>query len=101
MSEENDLQPGTRRETNMIESDEANHAITGVALPIMELLNKYSKDHGATHALYGLLYATGAALANYGAVLDESVDLRSQLSPLFEGHKAQMDAEAEDQQPIH
>ena len=93
MENENNLPPGTHQQTNMIDSDEANHAIEGVAYPIIDLLNKYSEEHGPTNTLFACLYATGAALANYGAVLDEGVDLRQQLSPLFTGYQTQIEAD--------
>ncbi|WP_406626143.1 hypothetical protein [Acidovorax sp. SDU_ACID1] len=94
MSDETTLPPGIRRETNIINAEDVNRAVEGVAQSIIDVLNEYSKQHGATNALFGCLYAAGVALACYDAVLDESVDLRVQLSPLFEGYENQIKAQA-------
>ncbi len=89
MDNDTTLPPGVHRETNEIPADEANHAIEAVAHPIIDLMNEHTKKHGSITALYGCLYAAGAALASYGAALDEGIDLRVQLSPLFEGYHNQ------------
>ena len=86
MDNDTTLPPGVRRETNEIPADQANHAIEAIAHPIIDLMNEHAKQHGSITALYGCLFAAGAALASYGAALEEGIDLRSQLSPLFEGY---------------
>lgn len=86
MNNDTTLPPGMHRETNEIPADDATRALEEVAVPIIQLMNEHAQKHGAITALYGLLYAAGAALASYGAALDEGIDLRMQLSPLFEGY---------------
>lgn len=81
-----DTPPGTHRFENDISAADASHAIEHVGSPIVNILNEYTRDHDPLLAVYAGLYAMGCALANIGAVLDEPVDLRQQLSPLFEGY---------------
>lgn len=83
-----DIPPGIRRVVNDISAADANHALEHVGVPIVALLNQYTREHEPILALYAGLYAMGCALANMGAALDEPVDLRQQLSPLFEGYSA-------------
>ena len=74
--------PGMQRVTNDIETGGADD----LAAKVMDLMNECAKAHDSFIAIYGVLYAAGAALACAGAVLDERVDLRQQLAPLFSGY---------------
>lgn len=55
----------------------------------IDLMNECTDAHGVFTALYGVLYAAGSAMACTGAVLDERVDMRQQLAPLFAGYDDQ------------
>ena len=74
--------PGLRRVTNDIKAGGAD----ALSIKVMDLMNECTKEHDSFTAHYGVLYAAGAALACAGAALDERVDLRQQLAPLFSGY---------------
>ena len=82
--------PGVHRVTQDIKSGGA----SDLADKVIDLMNQCTETHGVFTALYGVLYAAGSAMACAGAVLDERVNLRQQLAPLFTGYDEQRAGQA-------
>lgn len=82
--------PGVHRATKEIKAGGAD----ALADKVIDLMNECTQAHDAFTALYGVLYAAGSAMACAGAVLDERVNLRQQLEPLFTGYDDQRASQA-------
>lgn len=82
--------PGMHRATKEIKAGGA----SDLADKVIDLMNECSDAHDVFTALYGVLYAAGSAMACAGAVLDERVNLRQQLEPLFTGYDDQRASQA-------
>lgn len=91
MSETTDATtPDMQRVTKDIKAGGAD----ALADKVIDLMNECAQAHGVFTALYGVLYAAGSAMACAGAVLDERVNLRQQLEPLFTGYDDQRASQA-------
>jgi hypothetical protein len=76
------------------------HAMTHVALPIMEILNTYREHSGNAGALHGGLYAMGCALATAGVELATQIaDAGGPLAALFDGYETMRQALAVTDEP--
>ena len=82
--------PGVHRATKEIKTGGAGD----LADKVIDLMNECSDAHGVFTALYGVLYAAGSAMACAGVALDERVNLRQQLEPLFAGYDDQRSSQA-------